>query len=292
MGNGALELKFDADREKVTLYDQGVSSLKGAFDREWGPQLLEDYQEEFDGALRDGTTKGRGPNRLWFPAHPTRISAFIGLVMHPYVQEVSEAVVGPDYEVVELGFDTPWQGAKNQPWHRDFPIPRRARKEDGSIDIDYLVFNVTLKDVAEDMGPFEIAPGTQFLEEPDIELTRGMFVHKRYYPYFEKPGNTQRRMGRLGDLQVRTPLTLHRGTTHTSPVDRPVMVFGVTNPNVPTPMHSLPVTEEWLDGLTSEQQEYMQQHVRHTIAPAIGRITTPGTDVEELMMGKEDLIPY
>lgn len=284
------EAKFNPTIEKDKLYEDGVTALKGAFDRAWGPQLLDDYQAEFATAKEHGTTKSRGRNRLWFPARPEKISAFMGLIMHPYVTEVSEEVLGPDYEIVELGFDTPWQGAKNQPWHRDFPIPKKT-KEQGILD--YVVFNVTLEDVEPDMGPFEIAPGTQFLGEPDIELARGMFVHKRYYnELFNQPEKTQRRMCKLGDIQARTPLTLHRGTTHTSPIDRPVMVFGACTPDVPTPVHSLPVSEAFMEGLTHGQQEYMQKHVRHQVVQTLGRVTTPGTDVEELMMGKEELIPY
>lgn len=283
------EAKFDAALEGHRLYEDGITSLKGAFDRGWGPQLLDDYQQELAVALEDGTTKSRGPNRFWFPARPERVAAFIGLAMHPYITKVSEEVLGPDYEIVELGFDEPSQGATNQPWHRDFVMSPTTRDEGR---LDYLVFNVTLKDVTPDMGPFEVAPGTQFKREPEFELARGMFVHKRHYPYFDEPGNTQIRMGRLGDIQARTPLTFHRGTVHTSPETRPVMVLGACSPEVPTPVHSLPVSEEWMGKLTPIQREFMQRHVRHEVVATLGRVATPGTDVEELMMGKEDLIPY
>lgn len=37
--------------------------------------------------------------------------------------EVCEAILGPKYEIVELGFDVPLGGAQDQPWHRDFPSP-------------------------------------------------------------------------------------------------------------------------------------------------------------------------
>ena len=44
---------------------------------------------------------------------------FVDLVTHPWVVAMSEAALGPDYQIVEIGCDTPFQGAKVQPWHRD-----------------------------------------------------------------------------------------------------------------------------------------------------------------------------
>ncbi|HEX8182238.1 MAG TPA: phytanoyl-CoA dioxygenase family protein [Candidatus Saccharimonadales bacterium] len=279
---------FDPKVEMKTLYSDGVSSLRGAFDRQSGPRLLEEYGAELQQAKDAKITKGRGPNRIWFPARPEKISMFTELITHPYITEVSEAVLGHDYQIVELGFDEPSQGAKNQPWHRDFPIPN-VTKDGGRLDA--LAFNVTLKDVKPDMGPFEIAPGTQFMEEPEFMLARGMFVYKRYYDYFTDD-TTQKRMGKLGDIQVRTPLTLHRGTTHASEETRPVMILGVCAREVQTEgVHSLPVSAEWFDGLSPRIQDTMQQHVRYTLVDTLRAIKTPGTDVEELMMGNESLIP-
>ena len=34
-----------------------------------------------------------------------------------------ETILGPAYQIVEVGFDTPFPGASLQPWHRDFPSP-------------------------------------------------------------------------------------------------------------------------------------------------------------------------
>jgi hypothetical protein len=39
--------------------------------------------------------------------------------------QIATEVLGPDYEIVEVGFDIPFAGAMDQPWHRDFPMPRR-----------------------------------------------------------------------------------------------------------------------------------------------------------------------
>ena len=80
---------------------------------------------------------------------------------HPWVVGMCRDALGPNYQIVEIGFDTPFQGAKNQPWHRDFPSPPDTYEEKR---ITSLAFNLTGVDVTPDMGPFEVAVGTQYVD--------------------------------------------------------------------------------------------------------------------------------
>jgi len=48
--------------------------------------------------------------------------------------------------------------AVDQPWHRDFPMPEETRATGRSTSV---ASNLTGVDSAQDMGPSEIAPGTQ-----------------------------------------------------------------------------------------------------------------------------------
>ena len=140
------------------LYGDGIIGLKGAFDRGWVQELREDIDALFEDALRrPGGAVGRGPKRYYVEIHPERIRGFLDLVTHPWVMAVNEAMLGPDYRIVEIGFDVPGPGAMYQPWHRDFPAP-----EDTLVGrrLNSLAFNLTTVDVTEDMGPFEIAPGS------------------------------------------------------------------------------------------------------------------------------------
>src|SRR5215211_8952707 len=106
------------------LYGDGLIGLKGAFTREWVQQLREDVDVAYDDALaRPGGTVGRGPKRHYVEIHPEDIRGFVDLVTHPWVTGVCESVLGPDYKIVEIGFDVPEPGAMYQPWHRDFPSP-------------------------------------------------------------------------------------------------------------------------------------------------------------------------
>src|SRR5688500_12280876 len=154
--------RFDVSEIMGALYGAGIHALKGAFDPSWVQQMREEVDGLFAEALeRPGGAVGRGPKRYYVEIHPEDISGFVHLVIHPWVDEVSRAVLGPNYKIVEIGFDVPDPGAMNQPWHRDFPAPEETLT---GRRLNSLAFNLTLVDVFEDMGPFEIALGTQWDE--------------------------------------------------------------------------------------------------------------------------------
>src|SRR3954467_13925489 len=87
------------------LYGDGIIGLKGAFDRAWAERMREDIEVLFADALtRPGGAVGRGPKRYYVEIHPERLRGFVDLVSHPWVVAVSEAMLGPDYRIVEIGF--------------------------------------------------------------------------------------------------------------------------------------------------------------------------------------------
>ncbi len=162
------------------LYGDGIIGLKGAFERSWVQQVAEDIGVLFQEALKQpGGALGRGPNRYYVEIHPERLRGFRDLITHPWVTAVCETVLGPDYRIVEVGFDVPGPGALNQPWHRDFPAPEETLR---GRRLNSLAFNLTTVDVFEDMGPFEIAPGTQW--EPGEGFEHGMFPPKSFAPLY------------------------------------------------------------------------------------------------------------
>src|SRR4051794_29415870 len=215
------EQKFDIAPIMGGLYGDGIIGLKGAFDRDWVAQLDEDVNIAFQAALkRPGGAVGRGPKRYYVEIHPEDIRGFVDLVTHPWVIAVSEAVLGKDYKVVEIGFDVPNPGAEMQPWHRDFPSPDETLI---GRRLNSLAFNMTTVDVFEDMGPFEIAPGTQWDAPEGFE--HGMFPPKSAYPRYEE--HAQQKMPKMGDISARSAITIHRGTPNRSNKPRPALVLGV-----------------------------------------------------------------
>lgn len=257
------------------LYGDGIIGLKGAFSRDWVAQLGTEINALYREALqRKGGAVGRGRHRHYVEIHPEDISGFLDLVTHPWVTTVCTTVLGPDYKVVEIGFDVPNPGSLVQPWHRDFPAPEETLV---GRRLNSLAFNLTTVDVSEDMGPFEIAPGTQWDFAPEFE--HGMFPPKAFYPRYEQLA--QRKLPKMGDISARSALTIHRGTPNQSNKARPVLVLGVDAPDARnSERHDLQFTAAFYERLPEEVKAHLTCRVVEELEPIV-----QGHTIEGLMMG-------
>jgi hypothetical protein len=260
-----------------TLYRDGITGLKSAFSREWTEQMRESTMTAFWEAIqRPGGAVGRGPRRWYVEIHPQDFDGFIDLVTHPWVIAMCEAVLGEQHEIVEIGFDTPFQGAKYQPWHRDFPSPQDTYDRHR---ITSLAFNMTCVDVTQDMGPFEIAHGTQW--DDGRKWPHEMFPPQEAWPRYAERG--VRKYPQMGDISCRSALTIHRGTEHRSPVARPVLVLGVDAPGAGhAALHDLTVTRDYYDKLP----QYVRDHLVCRIVDKLMPISQKH-GIEGLVMGVE-----
>ncbi len=254
------------DRDAIVqgLTTDGIIACKGAFSRAWVERMREDIEVAFDEARRrPGGAVGRGPNRYYVEIHPEQLRGFVDLVTHPWVTSVCESVLGPDYEIVELGFDIPFEGAMTQPWHRDFPsTPETFRDR----RLTSLAFNLTAVDTTDEMGPFEIAPGTQW--EPGLEFAHGMFPAREEWPRYEALG--VRKYPQMGDVSARSALTIHRGTANRSRLSRPVLVVGVDAPDATNAdHHDLQVTRAYLEALPPRVRDHLTYRVVDDLQPII-----------------------
>jgi len=268
--------RFEPAEIMGALYGPGFLGLKGAFSRDWVERLREDIERLYAEALRrPGGAVGRGPKRHYVEIHPEDIRGFVELATHPWVTAVCETVLGPDYRIVEIGFDVPNPGAMDQPWHRDFPAPEDTVK---GRRLNSLAFNVTTVDVEPDMGPFEIAPGTQWDDPSTFE--HGMFPPKELYSRYE--ALAERKMPRMGDISVRSALTIHRGTANRSDKARPVLVLGVDAPGANNhERHDLQVTRDFYESLP----EALRARLYCRVVDKLEEIVQAHT-IEGLMMGE------
>jgi hypothetical protein len=271
-----VQQQYDVAAIMGGIYGDGFIGLKGAFERAWVEQLREDLEVAYEAALkRPGGAVGRGPKRHYVEIHPEDIRGFLDLVSHPWVVAVSEAVLGRDYKIVEIGFDVPNPGAVDQPWHRDFPAPKETLV---GRRLNSLAFNITAVDVYEDMGPFVIAPGTQW-DEP-IDFEHEMFPPKSYYPRYEE--RAQAKMPKMGDISARSALTIHRGTANHSSIARPVLVLGVDAPDARNAdRHDLQLTHAYFATLPEEVKKHLTYRLVDTLEPIHQAHT-----IEGLMMGE------
>lgn len=246
------------------LYGDGIIALAGAFDTSFADRLRVDIEHLFEEARAvPGGALPRGRCRFYVEVQPERISGFVDIAAHPWFVAVCTAVLGPEYKIVEVGFDIPFPGATDQPWHRDFappPATTIGRK------LDSLAFNLTAVDTIPEMGPFEIAPGTQW----DVfeGCPRGMFPPRELWPRYQ--ARAEQKLPRRGDISARSALAIHRGTANRSQQARPVMVVGVDAPGaINAQHHDLQVTSDYLAALPEQVAAHLTYRAVDRLEPVL-----------------------
>src|SRR5688500_968177 len=250
------------------LYGDGIIGLKGAFSPEWADRMREDIEVLFEEARGvPGGVLPRGPERYYVEVQPERVRGFVDIATHPWFVAVCEAVLGPDYKIVEIGFDIPFPGAADQPWHRDFPSPEATLK---GRRLNSLAFNLPAVDCTLEMGALEIALGTQW---DDISGAKAdMFPPEETWDRYRS--RMVQKVPQRGDMSARSALTIHRGTANRSDVARPVLVVAADAPDgTNASHHDLQVTRGYLDNLpprvsnhltyriTAQLEQVIQHHV-------------------------------
>ena len=262
------------------LYGDGIIALRRAFTTAWADRLREDTERLFaEARQRPRGALPRGPQRWYVETQPERLRGFVDIATHPWFIAVCEQVLGPDYRIVEVGFDIPFPGAEDQPWHRDFPTPEVTRC---GRRLDSLAFNLTAVDTTLEMGPFEIALGTQwddFGDAASANREAGMFpptqTHGRYAAL------ASRRMAQRGDISARSALTVHRGTANRSAQARPVLVVGVDAPGAANAArHDVQVTRAYHAQLPDAVRRHLHCRIVDELQPieqahAIDGLATP-----------------
>lgn len=246
------------------LYGEGIISLPGALGRQWSDRTHGEIMALFEEARAiPGGALPRGPERWYVEVQPERISGFVEVATHPWFVAVCEAVLGPEYRIVEIGFDIPFPGAADQPWHRDFKSPRATLE---GRRLNSLAFNLTTVDTRPEHGPFEIALGTQW---DDLAGARdGMFPDRSLWDRYS--ARSVQKLPQRGDISARSALTIHRGTANRSSEARPVLVVGVDAPDATNANHhDLQVTSGYLDSLPPRVRDHLAYRVADELEPVI-----------------------
>jgi ectoine hydroxylase-related dioxygenase (phytanoyl-CoA dioxygenase family) len=219
--------------------------------------LFEEAKQVPGGALP------RGPERWYVEVQPERVRGFVDIATHPWFVAVCEAVLTKDYRIVEVGFDIPFPGAADQPWHRDFKAPDATLK---ARRLNSLAFNLTAVDTRPEHGAFEIALGTQW---DDIDGAKDdMFPDRSLWDRYI--ARAARKLPQRGDISARSALTIHRGTANRSNEARPVMVVGVDAPDATNAAHhDLQVTRPYLDSLPAQVRDHLTCRVAAELEPVI-----------------------
>ncbi|HEY0164148.1 MAG TPA: phytanoyl-CoA dioxygenase family protein [Sphingomicrobium sp.] len=259
-----MQQDYDVAAIMGGLYGDGIIGLKGAFTPEWADAMHEDIMTLFEEAKAvDRGALPRGPERWYVEVQPERVRGFVDIATHPWFVAVCEAVLGPDYKIVEIGFDIPFPGAADQPWHRDFPSPEATLK---GRRLNSLAFNLTAVDTKPEHGPFEIALGTQWDDIPGAK--DGMFPDRSLWDRYA--ARAVQKLPQRGDIGARSALTIHRGTANKSNERRPVLVVAADAPGgTNAGHHDLQVTQGYLDSLPPRVRDHLTYRVTNQLQQVI-----------------------
>lgn len=246
------------------LYGDGIIGLPGAFEPRFADRLHAEIMGIF-AEVKDlpGGTLPRGPERWYVEVQPERISGFAAITSHPWFAAVCTAVLGSNYRIIEVGFDIPFPGAADQPWHRDFAVPEATTV---GRRLNSLAFNMTTVDTRPEHGPFEIAPGTQW--DAFEGCTKGMFPPEHLWPRYA--ARAVKKLPRRGDISARSALTVHRGTANRSDEPRPVLVIGVDAPDaINGAHHDLQATAPYYAAMPAAVRDHLPARIVDRLEPVI-----------------------
>lgn len=236
------------DRYAEDLHRDGICILRGLLE----PALIHEWRRAFemlfdDRARRPGGLAPRERERFYLTLPWQAPFSDPAVFAHPVLLEVLDRVFAQKYVMVQLGADTPRQGSEYQPIHRDHPP---LFGEDVTTPLYALAVNFPLVEVTKDRGPFEMARGTHRMSRADAlaRVERGEIAME---PFLMAPG----------DVMIRTPLALHRGTPNYTDVPRPMVVMGYVMPWLYTPKVDLRVPRADYDRLPPRPRELLRCEV-------------------------------
>ena len=197
------------------------------------------------------TSPNRGPMRHYIQLPFESPFYQSGIHGDPGIIAIVRRLLGDDAEMVQYATDTPAKGSVYQEWHGD--VPPLFPEEPGHVPPPAIItVNFAMVDVREDNGPFEVADGTHLLPRPEA-LER---IEKGDVPL-------RKLLLKVGDVLIRDPRCLHRGTPNTTDTPRPVAVFSFERAwyRLISLRHYNPVRRSFYETLSALEQEVLKRIV-------------------------------
>ena len=165
------------------------------------------YAENLDTIIND---PNRGPMRHYITLPFARPFYQEGYHGNADLFAIARAILGADTYAMQFASDTPAKGSIYQDWHSDL---ERVYDENGKLSAAIAVAaNTSFIDVTPENGPFEVCEGSHHIPDAIEKLTNGELDFKPVYLT-------------IGDILIRDPRCVHRGSPNTTATIRPVAVL-------------------------------------------------------------------
>jgi hypothetical protein len=193
---------------------EGYTILKAHFSKDLITSIAEAFHPIYEANLDTiRTNPNRGPMRHYLrlplaePFYQSSIHADPGVI------NVVKGLLGEDAEFAQYATDTPANGSDFQEWHSDVQ-PLFPEAPEYCPPPAVLTVNFSFVDIGPHNGPVEVAAGTHLMpfDEALPKIESGAISHK---PLFMN----------VGDVLIRDPRCVHRGTPNRTDTPRPVAVI-------------------------------------------------------------------
>jgi ectoine hydroxylase-related dioxygenase (phytanoyl-CoA dioxygenase family) len=242
----------ELDQLANELIRDGVCVVRGLFK----PSLIESWARAFaalfaDRTARPGALAARDQGRYYNTLPWTQPFADPEVFANPAITGIIQRVLGKDFVLVQMGADTPLSGSDYQEVHRDHsPL----FSEEHPTPIFALAVNFPLCDVTHANGPFQMARGTHRTPRA-IALTE-LATGERQLESF---------LMQAGDVVIRAPIALHRGTPNRTERPRPMIVMGYVRGWLHTPKLQLKVPRESYESLPAGLRQLLRCQVTESL---------------------------
>ncbi|BAZ29921.1 phytanoyl-CoA dioxygenase [Cylindrospermum sp. NIES-4074] len=238
----------DLDRFAKELNRDGICVIPGLFDQ----KLISEWAQAFEKLFRERQNQpgGLAPRELarYYLTLPWVYPFANELVFaNAVILSVIERVFFQEYVMVQLGVDVPIQGSDYQEIHRDY----RPLFTDHIVTPLYaLAVNFPLVEVTAENGPFQMARGTHLLPRAEglRKVASGEIPMESFYM-------------QLGDVMIRTPLALHRGSPNLTSQPRPMVVMGYAMHWLHTPKVDLTLPRDYYESLPDQVKKMLRCQV-------------------------------
>ncbi len=201
------------------VFEQKIAELqKDGFcvlDAQLPGPLLEACRDAFQPTLLHhiaNAERNRGPHRYFLPMPFTPPCFAPEFFFEPGILAIVYAILGDRIVADQWGCDAPVFGSEHQQPHVDYARPLFAELPDLQLPPYMLVVSFGLVPITSANGAIEIAPGTHC-------MTRAEAIHA-----FESGAIPLQAVPlALGDVLIRHPWAIHRGTPNNSPQPRPLL---------------------------------------------------------------------
>jgi ectoine hydroxylase-related dioxygenase (phytanoyl-CoA dioxygenase family) len=217
------------------------------------PPLIASCRDAFWPVLKDYIDRhreesNRGPNRH-FLALPFTTPCFApGFFFDDEILSIVRGAMDDRIVADQWGCDTPVRGSEYQNLHVDYRNPLFPESPDLPLPAYMLVVSFGLVPITRENGPIEIVPGTHRL--PRAEAFREVELGRL---------EIQPVLLNTGDVLIRHPWALHRGSPNKTDTPRPLLTIRyVRNWYVDASRDVNTVPRSVWESLTAEQQALMR----------------------------------